>query len=101
MSMRVNGKTKKGTTPVQAILIAFIALVGFLLPSSVYAESADVEATIKSVDMTKLALTLDDGKTYQAPEEFNFEGLKEGVKVIIYYTEVDGKRVIDDLHILQ
>jgi hypothetical protein len=51
--------------------------------------------------MSNLSLTLDDGKTYQASEEFNFEGLKAGVKVIVFYTEVDGKRVINDLDIVQ
>ena len=66
-----------------------------------FAESADVEATIKKVDTANLSLTLDDGKTYQAPEEFNFDGLKAGVKVVIFYTEVDGKRVINDLDIVQ
>ncbi|MEK1897362.1 MAG: DUF1344 domain-containing protein, partial [Rhizobium sp.] len=53
------------------------------------------------VDTANLVLTLDDGKTYQAPEEFNFDGLEAGVKVIVFYTEVDGKRVINDLDIVK
>ncbi len=66
------------------------------------AESGDVvEAVITGVDTEKLSLSLDDGKSDQAPEEFNFEGLKAGVKVIVFYTEVDGKRVINDLQIAQ
>ena len=64
-------------------------------------ESADVEATITNVDTGNLSLSLDDGKKYQAPEEFNFEGLEPGVKVLVFYTEVDGKRVINDLEVLQ
>jgi hypothetical protein len=44
---------------------------------------------------------LDDGKKYQAPEEFNFDGLKKGVKVVVFYTETDGKRVINDLQIVE
>ena len=40
-------------------------------------------------------------ESYQAPEEFNFEGLEAGVKVLVFYTEVDGKRVINDLEIVQ
>ncbi|CCM74673.1 DUF1344 domain-containing protein [Rhizobium mesoamericanum] len=83
------------------VVATLMATASFLSPISGFAESADVEATIKKVDMTNLSLTLDDGKTYQAPEEFNFEGLKAGVKVIVFYTEVDGKRVINDLDIVQ
>ena len=54
-----------------------------------------------NVDTGNLSLSLDDGKKYQAPEEFNFEGLEPGVKVLVFYTEVDGKRVINDLEIIQ
>ncbi|MDI7861441.1 DUF1344 domain-containing protein [Rhizobiaceae bacterium n13] len=83
------------------MIAALLATASFLSPLKGFAESADVEATIKKVDMNDLSLTLDDGKTYQAPEEFNFEGLEEGVKVIVFYTEVDGKRVINDLEVVQ
>lgn len=84
------------------MIAALLAAAGILAPlTSSYAESADVEAVITNVDMTGLSLSLDDGKKYQAPEEFNFEGLSPGVKVLVFYTEVDGKRVIDDLEIVQ
>ncbi|TCL75912.1 DUF1344 domain-containing protein [Rhizobium sp. BK251] len=77
-----------------------MATASFLSPIGAFAESADVEATIEKVDMNNLSLTLDDGKTYQVPDEFNFDGLKAGVKVIVFYTEVDGKRVINDLDVV-
>jgi hypothetical protein len=48
-----------------------------------------------------MSLELDDGKSYAVPAEFNFEGLEPGQKVIVFYTEVDGKRVVDDLEVLQ
>ncbi|KRD64268.1 MULTISPECIES: DUF1344 domain-containing protein [Sinorhizobium/Ensifer group] len=83
------------------VIAALMAAAGLLSPLSALAESADVEATITGVDTERLSLQLDDGKSYQAPEEFNFEGLKEGVKVLVFYTEVDGKRVINDLEIVQ
>jgi len=83
------------------MIAALLATASFLSPLKGFAESADVEATIKTVDMKGLSLVLDDGKTYQAPEEFNFEGLKSGVKVIVFYTEVDGRRVINDLEVVQ
>ncbi|MGZ2406031.1 hypothetical protein ACVIRO_003279 [Rhizobium ruizarguesonis] len=83
------------------VVATLLATASFLSPMSGFAESADVEATIKKVDTANLVLTLDDGKTYQAPEEFNFDGLEAGVKVIVFYTEVDGKRVINDLDIVK
>lgn len=83
------------------MIAALLATASFLSPLKGFAESADIEATIKTVDMGNLSLTLDDGKIYQAPEEFNFEGLAAGVKVIVFYTEVDGRRVINDLEVVQ
>ncbi|MDX3925551.1 MAG: DUF1344 domain-containing protein [Shinella sp.] len=83
------------------LISALMATAGFLAPLSAFAESADVEAVITNVDTSGLSLSLDDGQKYQAPEEFNFEGLKPGVKVLVFYTEVDGKRVINDLEIVQ
>lgn len=83
------------------MIAALLATASFLSPLKGFAESADVEATIKTVDTANLSLTLDDGRTYQAPEEFNFEGLTAGVKVIVFYTEVDGRRVINDLEVVQ
>ncbi|MDQ0319425.1 hypothetical protein QO002_001563 [Pararhizobium capsulatum DSM 1112] len=83
------------------VVAALMATASFLSPLGAYAESADVEAVITSVDTERLSLSLDDGKSYQAPEEFNFDGLTAGVKVLVFYTEVDGKRVINDLEIVQ
>jgi hypothetical protein len=81
------------------IVATLMAAAGFFSPLAAFAESADVEAVITGVDTDKLSLSLDDGKNYQ--EEFNFDGLKAGVKVLVFYTEVDGKRVINDLEIVQ
>jgi len=77
-----------------------LAAASILAPVVGFAESADVEATIKKVDTKSLSITLDDGKTYQAPDDFDFNGLEAGVKVVVFYTEVDGKRVINDLDIV-
>lgn len=83
------------------IIAILLGTAGILSPLKAYAGSADVEAEIKAVDVKGLSLTLDDGKTYSVPEEFNFEGLEAGVKVIVFYTEVDGTRVVDDVEIVQ
>ena len=83
------------------LIAALLATAGLLSPLSGFAQSADVEATINSVDVGGLSLILDDGETYKVPEEFNFDGLDSGVKVLVFYTEVDGSRVVDDLEIIQ
>lgn len=83
------------------LIAALLGTASLLSPLSGFAQSSDVEATIQSVDLNDLTLTLDDGKTYKVPEEFNFEGLESGVKVLVFYTEVDGSRVVDDLEIVQ
>lgn len=93
-------KNTKGT-PMRFLFALLLGLSGLITPFAAFAESADVEAVIEGVDERDLTLTLDDGKKYQAPEEFNFEGLKKGVKVIVFYTETDGKRVINDLQIVE
>jgi hypothetical protein len=82
------------------LIAALLATASLLSPLSGSAQSMDVEATIKSIDVKQLNLTLDDGKTYKVPEEFNFDGLASGVKVVVFYTVVDGTRVIDDLQVL-
>jgi hypothetical protein len=90
-----------GVRTMRLLIAALLATAVFLSPLAASAESADVEAVITSVDTGSLSLSLDDGKKYQAPEEFNFDGLEPGVKVLVFYTEVDGKRVINDLEIIQ
>ncbi|TWF57225.1 DUF1344 domain-containing protein [Neorhizobium alkalisoli] len=83
------------------LIAALLATASIFSPLSSWAQSADVEATIKKVDMKSFSLTLDDGKIYKVSEEFNFEGLKAGVKVLVFFTVVDGNRVVDDLQIVQ
>ncbi|MCS4241990.1 5-enolpyruvylshikimate-3-phosphate synthase [Rhizobium sp. BIGb0125] len=91
------GKVKS----MRLMIAALLATASFLSPINGFAQSADVESTISKVDENGLTITLSDGKNYKVPEEFNFEGLKAGVKVVVFYTEVDGKRVVDDLEVVQ
>lgn len=79
---------------------ALLAVSAMLAPFAAVAQSADVEAVITDVSTAELTISLDDGQIYQAPSEFNFEGLESGVKVLVFYTEIDGKRMINDLELL-
>ena len=83
------------------VIACLLATASFLSPLQGYARSADVEAMIKAVNVDGLTLTLDDGRTYELPPEFDFDGLVAGAKVVVFYTEVDGKRVVDDLELVQ
>ncbi|WP_175416593.1 MULTISPECIES: DUF1344 domain-containing protein [Agrobacterium] len=83
------------------MIAALLAAANLLMPINGFAQSVDVEGTISKIDANGLSITLNDGKTYRVPEEFNFEGLKTGVKVVVFYTEVDGKRVVDDLQVVE
>lgn len=82
------------------VVSVIFALAMALSASIVAAQSVDVESTISSIDPKGLTISLADGKTYVVPEEFNFDGLSDGVKVNVFYTVVDGKRVLDDLIVL-
>lgn len=77
-----------------------LATASILAPVVGYAESADVEAVVRGVDVKNFTITLDDGKSYQTTSDFDFTGLEAGVKVIVFYTEVDGRRVVNDLDIV-
>jgi hypothetical protein len=83
------------------IFALLLASASFLLPVKGFAESADFEGVVEGIDEDHLTLKLSDGRQYKAPEEFNFEGLKTGVKVVVFYTDTDGKRTINDLQILE
>jgi len=83
-------------------LMTVIILAGMFASLPGYAEdsdSGDVDATITKVDEKDLTLTLSDGKVYSLPSEFDFQGLSKGVKVSVFYTVIDGKRVVNDLQV--
>lgn len=83
------------------VVATLLAMSALLAPLSALAQSADIEATITEVSTADAMIKLDDGETYQTPPEFNFDGLEKGVRVTVFYTVVDKKRVINDLEIVQ
>ena len=83
------------------VISVLFATSALLSPLAAFAQSADVEATITDVSTEKAQIVLDDGETYTTPSEFNFEGLESGVHVTVFYTVIDGKRVINDLEVIQ
>ena len=100
LASKRNTWTSSKASQMRMLIATLLATASIFSPLNSWAQSADIEATIKTVDVKALSLTLDDGKTYKLPEEFNFEGLKAGVKVVVFYTMVDGSRIVDDLAIV-
>ena len=61
--------------------------------------AAEAEGQIKKVDTDKLTITLDNGKSYKLPGEFDVSTLKEGMEIVLAYDEVGGENVITDMEL--
>jgi len=80
---------------------ALLAISAMLAPFAAWAQSADATGTIADISTAEQTIKLSDGEIYRTPAEFNFEGLEKDVEVVIFYTVVDGKRMINDLELVQ
>ncbi len=76
--------------------IAFAALAAILLMSG-SALAAQVEGLIKAINKDESTITLDDGKSYKLPGEFDVDTLKEGMDVVLAYDEIGGVAQITDM----
>jgi hypothetical protein len=77
-------------------------LIGILAASlmiSTAAFAAEAEGTIQAIDIERLTITLDDGKSYKLPGEFDVGALKEGMDVLLAYDEVSGQNLITDMEL--
>ena len=71
----------------------------FMISTAAFA--AEAEGQIKAIDRDNLTITLDDGKSYKLPGEFDVNALKEGMEVLLAYDEVDGVNLITDMELPQ
>jgi Cu/Ag efflux protein CusF len=62
-----------------------------LLGSASLAYAADATGKIKSVDMTKDMVTLDNGSSYMAPKTMKLSDFKVGQKVTVSYSKAGDK----------
>ena len=76
--------------------IATAAIAALLLISG-QAMAAEIEGHIKSIDREALTITLEDGKSFKLPGEFDLDSLKEGMDVLLAYEEVGGVNQITDM----
>jgi Cu/Ag efflux protein CusF len=75
-------------------LMIVAGAAALLAVSSFAASAAEVTGAITSVDAAAGTVTLDDGKTYTLPVDFDVASLQAGAKVTITYEEADGKMTI-------
>jgi Cu/Ag efflux protein CusF len=61
--------------------------------------AAEAEGKIKSIDREDLTITLDDGKSYKLPGEFDMDSIKEGMEVLLAYDQIDGQNLITDMQL--
>jgi len=61
------------------------------------AYAADATGKIKSIDMSKDTVTLDNGSTYMAPSTVKLSGFKVGEKVSVNYTTNNGKMQLNSI----
>ena len=78
------------------ILISAIC-AAFLMTSAAFA--AEAEGKIKSIDVDNLTITLDDGKAYKLPGEFDMDSIKEGMEVLLAYDKIEGQNLITDMQL--
>ncbi|MEP9397067.1 DUF1344 domain-containing protein [Mesorhizobium sp. KR2-14] len=74
------------------------ALAAVMMISSA-AFAAEAEGKIKVIDREKLTITLDNGKSYKLPGEFDVDALQEGMDVLLAYDQVNGVNMITDMEL--
>ncbi len=79
----------------RTLIGAFCALAVF----TGAAFAAEAEGRIKSIDTDNLTITLDNGKAYKLPGEFDMDSIKEGMDVLLAYDEIGGQNLITDMQL--
>jgi len=74
-----------------------LGILAAVLLTTGSALAAQVEGLIKSINKDEQTITLDDGKSYKLPGEFDVESLKEGMDVMLAYDEIGGVAQITDM----
>lgn len=76
-------------------LVGLLFIIASLFSSVAMAD--DAEGKITSINQESDTITLDDGKTYKLPGEFDYAAINKGMKVLIIYDLVDKTRFITDI----
>ncbi|RLP25152.1 DUF1344 domain-containing protein [Mesorhizobium sp. YM1C-6-2] len=61
--------------------------------------AAEAEGKVQAVDRDNLTITLENGKSYKLPGEFDVEAIKEGMQVLLAYDKVGDQNMITDMEL--
>ncbi len=78
-----------------------IGVIAATLMMATAAFAAEAEGQITTIDREKLTITLDDGKSYKLPGEFDIEAIEEGMEVLLAYDTVGDVNLITDMELPQ
>lgn len=80
-------------TTMRILIGTFAAAI--LAASAAFA--AEDEGHIKTIDQDNLTITLDNGKLYKLPGEFDIESIEEGMSILLAYDKVGDTNLITDM----
>ena len=63
--------------------------------------AAEAEGKVQAVDRDNLTITLENGKSYKLPGEFDVEAIKEGMEILLAYDEIGGENLITDMQLFE
>ncbi|MGD9915286.1 MAG: DUF1344 domain-containing protein [Rhizobiaceae bacterium] len=75
------------------------AAAALLIATAAFA--AEAEGQITAIDKENSIITLDNGKSYKLPGEFDVESLKEGMEILLAYDTVGSENLITDMELSQ
>jgi Cu/Ag efflux protein CusF len=78
-------------------MLVSAVLATALVGAASVAYAADATGKIKSLDMTKDLVTLDNGSSYMAPKSVKLSDFKAGEKVTVCYTKAGDKMDITSI----
>lgn len=74
-----------------ALMLSTIASTG--------AFAAEAEGKVKAVDRDNLTITLENGKSYKLPGEFDVDAIQEGMVVLLAYDKIGDQNMITDMQL--
>ncbi|MGE0279742.1 MAG: DUF1344 domain-containing protein [Rhizobiaceae bacterium] len=77
--------------------IVLAAIATLLISDAAFA--AEAEGKVKKLDPEAQTITLDDGKSYKLPGEFDIATLHEGMDILLAYDKVNGENLITDMQL--
>ena len=78
---------------------ALAAALMFSTTFSGAALAAEAEGKVQAVDRDNLTITLENGKSYKLPGEFDVDAIQEGMVVLLAYDKIGDQNMITDMQL--